>query len=144
MILQAPPGSYRAASWPEELPADQAPGRKRPRFDETGRSAPAAASARQEAPGWRHRLPAIQEKFNSCLQNTLNDALLLLADQVRPDVYLFQVPTIKDSQEVNCWLAMLEVNIRHAVKSSGHMPGTTHLSSSPARLLCRKDKASAV
>lgn len=79
ILRQAPPGAYRALSWPEATPEEIWPKRKRQRYETPAGS---LQPAEQGEPSWRQKLAAVQSEFNKGLQAVLSDTLLLLTEQV--------------------------------------------------------------
>ena len=75
LAMQAPPGSYRAASWPEDAvePSTAHPG---------VHAAEAGAGAEKQGLPWRQRLPRIKADFDGGLREVVKGILVLLSDQV--------------------------------------------------------------
>jgi len=74
--VQAPPGSYRAASWPEDAHTT------RPVNPGTNPAGDMGAAAEKlGGVPWRQRLPGIKADFDGGLRNVVKDVLLLLSDQ---------------------------------------------------------------
>ena len=80
-FLQALPGSYRAASWPEDrLDAPESSDRTVSQLgSSTGQ---ARAEHPRQPPSWRKQLPHIIAAFERSLQDLLSDVVLLLVDKV--------------------------------------------------------------
>ena len=80
-MFQALPGSYRAASWPEDSVDVFATGKRQARPESMPRSVDSEPSHQPRA--WRQRLPGIITGLEQGLQAILSDVLLLLTDKVR-------------------------------------------------------------